>query len=523
MNTVIYCRVSSRDQVEGTSLQSQEAACHEYTRRHNLTVSRVFLEEGESAKFADRTQLLALMNYCKDKKNGIEAMLVWKVDRFARNVEDHYAIKAALRKLGVRVISVTEPIEADPNGKLMEAILAGFAQFDNDVRALRATQGMQQRLKDGIYPWKPPLGYLPAKMGKKTKPDSPDPERFEHLRQAWKLFVSGLHTKAAILRRLRGWGVTGWTGRPLSAQTIDYIFSNPFYAGIVRDPWTGAEYQGRHVAMVSQAEFARVQEIVGRRSRSVAHRRFNPDFPIRGHVRCPACKWAMTATFAQGSHQRYSYYSCQQRDCRLRRKSYAAAAVHREFTEFIADRSVPSHIVMATLNSVVAGWLDNTSQQKGIISRRRAEISKLDRQLQELISMRVDKLVSTDEFRSQRDEIRNRLIRARSNELDARVKPLSDEEISNLVYWMADLGALWRVLPMEKKYSFVNLMFGDGYVFRTIRTTDPSLVFRVFEASGPSLSNVVPLTREKSNEIIVEIRRFLAIVPDKHEHRKQAA
>ena len=71
MNAVIYCRVSSRDQVEGTSLESQERSCREYATKHNLTISRVFIEEGESAKFADRTQLLELLSYCKDKKIAV--------------------------------------------------------------------------------------------------------------------------------------------------------------------------------------------------------------------------------------------------------------------------------------------------------------------------------------------------------------------------------------------------------------------------------------------------------------------
>src|SRR5712691_1555445 len=98
MNAIIYCRVSSRDQVEGTSLESQEVACRDYARRHKLTVSKVFVEEGESAKFADRTQLLELLNYCKNKSNRVATLIVWKLDRFARNVEDHFAIKANLRR-----------------------------------------------------------------------------------------------------------------------------------------------------------------------------------------------------------------------------------------------------------------------------------------------------------------------------------------------------------------------------------------------------------------------------------------
>ena len=159
MNGVIYCRVSSKEQIEGTSLESQESACREYARQHGLTVVKTFVERGESAKFADRTQLLELIDYCKASKGTVQVLLVWKIDRFARNVGDHFNVKALLGKYGIRIVSVTVPIDARPEGKLMETILAGFAQFDNDIRALRTVQGMSKKLQDGISPWKPPLGY----------------------------------------------------------------------------------------------------------------------------------------------------------------------------------------------------------------------------------------------------------------------------------------------------------------------------------------------------------------------------
>ncbi len=148
--------------MEGTSLEFQEDACREYARTQHISVLKVFVEQGESAKFADRTQLLELVDFCRTQKGSVQVLIVWKVDRFARNVSDHFSVKATLLKYGVRVASVTEPIDQNPEGKLMETILAGFAQFDNDIRALRTVQGMHKKLVDGIFPWKAPLGYRSA-------------------------------------------------------------------------------------------------------------------------------------------------------------------------------------------------------------------------------------------------------------------------------------------------------------------------------------------------------------------------
>src|SRR5574341_500015 len=105
MNGVIYCRVSSEEQVKGTSLESQELACREYARSKNIKILKVFIERGESAKFADRTELLALNDFCRQNKGSVEVLLVWKIDRFARNVTDHFNVKATLAKYGVRIVS----------------------------------------------------------------------------------------------------------------------------------------------------------------------------------------------------------------------------------------------------------------------------------------------------------------------------------------------------------------------------------------------------------------------------------
>ncbi len=239
MNGVIYCRVSTKEQTEGTSLEWQKQACLEYAVRKNIEISKVFIEMGESAKFADRTQLLNLIDFCKDRKNHVQALIVWKVDRFARNVVDHFKIKSLLSNFGVSIHSVTEPIDSRPEGKFMETMLAGAAQFDNDIRALRSVGGMERRIQEGIFPWMPPLGYRCASpKSKKTQPDIPDQERFSIIKAAWQRLLSGFFTKADILRHLQKAGLTTRSGRSVTAQLVDKIFANRFYAGILTNPWT---------------------------------------------------------------------------------------------------------------------------------------------------------------------------------------------------------------------------------------------------------------------------------------------
>jgi site-specific DNA recombinase len=146
MKGIIYCRVSSNDQVQGTSLENQRTACLQYAQNRGIEVKEIFIEEGESATAANREQFLKALDYCRDHKD-IEAFIIWKLDRFARNTTDHFSVRAKLITYNTTLHSVTEPITDDPQGQLMETMLAGFAQFENEIRKQRCTSGMQGSLK----------------------------------------------------------------------------------------------------------------------------------------------------------------------------------------------------------------------------------------------------------------------------------------------------------------------------------------------------------------------------------------
>ena len=96
---VIYCRVSTQEQVDNFSLPNQEKACLEYCTREGYSVAEIFVDEGESAKTYQRTQFLKLIDYCKKNKGRIDTVVVNHLDRFSRNVKDHMAVRAILGAL----------------------------------------------------------------------------------------------------------------------------------------------------------------------------------------------------------------------------------------------------------------------------------------------------------------------------------------------------------------------------------------------------------------------------------------
>jgi len=399
---IIYCRVSSKEQIEGTSLKSQESACREFARKNGVMIDRVFVRGRESAKFADRPELLELLDYCRKHKGELDTLFVWKLDRLARNVNDHFNIKAALLKYGVGVVSVTEPIDSKPEGKLLETILAGLAQFDNDVRAMRTVQGMRKKLQDGLHPWKAPIGYRTVTKGeKKTEPDAPVQPLFSLLQKAWKMFATGAYTKAEILRMMINWGVQMPNGAAPSHNFPDRFFKNTFYAGTVVDPWSGEEFEGKYTPMVTREEFSRVQQIISTRQSPHPYRRIRPEFPLRGLVRCPACERYMTASFSHGTGGLYPYYHCANRKCAVR-KCHAAELIHGEFRRFLNELVPRENLVDALREIVVKELQEQQRDRKVAASRVKNKRDQVTAQIRELIRMRAQNLITDEEFRAEK-------------------------------------------------------------------------------------------------------------------------
>lgn len=514
MNCIIYCRVSTAEQMRGTSLEVQETACRDYARERNIEVLQVFVEEGESAKFADRTRLLELIEFCRAKKDSVNLLLVWKVDRFARNVADHFSIKATLSKSGVRIVSVTEPIDTKPEGRLLETMLAGFAQFDNDIRSMRTMQGMRRKLQDGIFPWRPPLGYKSAVASgeKKTRPDLPDPSVFPLLQRAWREFATGAYTQAEIGRKMRTWGLQSVRGNAFSPQSLYQLFTNPYYVGRLMDPWNGTEHVGKHVPLVTPTEFAQVQRVITRRNRSLPHHKYRIEFPLRGVVRCELCNRYLTASSSRGRSRKYNYYHCQQEQCPRYGKSWPAEAIHAEMTDHL-DRLTPTRESMEKLEDMIVDEAGcRLAHVEEANNRRRQAASRPDQELSSLIRMRAQELITDQEFLQQKRGILDQRHAIEANVADAvSVKDVM-LNLKRITAPLSQLRHTWEALPPARRRRFHNIAFPFGYVRGTIGTAETAMLLHMVSSNGRTDSSGVHPTSETWNRIGHEISRLSAVL-----------
>ena len=278
----IYIRVSSDDQVHGTSLQSQLQECRAALKRDGQTPGEVFADEGESAKSIEtRPAFLRLLDHIKEYRPP--AVMVHKIDRFARNNLEAQIVRSKLTKLGCRLLSATEAISDDPSGKFMFDVLSAVAEYDNRLRSERCRQGMVSQVAQGWWVYSPPLGYNIARTPQNKPTLTPDEGKAPLIAEAFKLAASGL-SQAETLAQVTAMGLTTRAGKKVTKQTLSRILSNPAYAGFIQGKLAGEKpMKGRWPAIVSEELFSKAQDrsLVGLRPR------LKPGiFPLRGLLTC---------------------------------------------------------------------------------------------------------------------------------------------------------------------------------------------------------------------------------------------
>jgi site-specific DNA recombinase len=160
LRCVIYLRVSTREQAEkgegeeGFSIPAQREACTRHIRDAGWDLVDEYADRGESARSADRPALKEMLARIAEERD-VDAVVVHKIDRLARNMEDHVAIRALLRRNGVALVSVTENVEETASGRLVEGIHALMAEFYSANLASEIRKGLTQKAKMGGSPTAP--------------------------------------------------------------------------------------------------------------------------------------------------------------------------------------------------------------------------------------------------------------------------------------------------------------------------------------------------------------------------------
>ena len=425
---VLYVRKSTdREPKQILSIPAQLRELREFAVRSGLTIESE-LEEACSAREPGRPVFSKLLG---DVAAGrVERILAWKLDRLTRNPIDGAALTHFLGKGHLKEIITLEGMyTGSGDSKFMLSVLFGAATKMTDDLVMGVKRGNRDVHEMGRITGVPPIGYIKVRdrqgfrgAGKVVA----DPLRFSLLRSAFEEYLTGAYTVAEVWRRARDGGLTRRetahrAADPIGINHFYKVLENPFYCGrIVR---CGVVYPGEHEAMITPAEFDRVQELL-RRATGARPKNREQVFLYRGLLRCGHCGRGLTGERIKG---RFVYYRCSRKRtdrevCRA--LAPTEAQVTRELESLLARVALPRSMIDWTLRAVDLHVEAEKTSLERHRRRREADLVAAQRALDELTDMRLAGDLSDGEYRTRRPVLLRRVdgLRAEATDATARLE-----------------------------------------------------------------------------------------------------
>ncbi len=460
LGAVGYYRVSTKEQLQNLSIDTQRYACAEYCERNGFRLVAEF-QESASAKTTERPEFQSMLEFCRKNEGGLGAVVVYSITRFSRNAADHLAVRASLKLLNIQLHSATEQLGDGSSGFLVEGMLGLMAQWDNEVRSERTTAGMTTAARHGQWCHKAPLGYLNDR-------DSPsglrvDPTRVEMVKKAFELFDSGF-TKAEVLAKVRTAGLTmPKSGRPISAQTLDKLLRNPLYCGWITSNGWDIEVRGDFAPIVDEQRFRRIAErLSGGLGERQVRSKHSVDFPLRVFLRCAVCGVPLTGSSTTGGRgKRYAYYSCRTAGCKT--ASFRRDVLHRMFVEFLYQL-FPREALMDRFQAVVKGvWLKRHAErerERDLAIERKA---RLEARRQRLIELLVDRTLQKPDYENQMMQVGTEMLEI-ERQIDSKLIAEADlERLLEFSEWLLErVPGIWSAAELTNKLRLQQALFPNG-------------------------------------------------------------
>ncbi len=518
---VIYLRVSTEEQVDNYSLETQERICRQEAERKGIEILQVFKEEGRSAKNINgRPILVEMLKFCLKHKREIDALIVYRLDRLSRQLQDYLAIRKKLADCEITLFSASEPTGNSPTERFIESMLASFAQMDNDVKSERTKNGLKARFLAGLPSGVPPFGYK-NENGYAIK----DPKTWEKIKKAWELMATGTKTLSEMANLVNEWGVRQpFKGKEflIKPQALSRMFRNKFYMGILTSERYPEEVRGQHIPMVTESLFYRVQAVIDGRNTSIhvpltKRSRDNEDFPLRRLVKCK-CNTPLTGAWSRGKNAKFAYYLCN------RRCGKSSIPVDTLDNSLIAKLSTITPTKEA-LDAFIA-LLRRTYYQRGTqLQKRRdqadAELKKLREMRQALIQKNLNGIYSDEIFKEQNKLIEDQIatvLMSKDDELMAKfnleaIVKFMKAKFDNLgtTYQMSKLGQirvlLCSIFPLGLAWGypgFTNTQISP--IYQSIRRFEPERLGLGAEGESRTLMSLRPKVFETFVSTIPPLR-----------------
>lgn len=481
MKAVIYARYSSDNQRE-ESIEGQLRECTAYCDKNDITVLRTYIDRAMSAKTDHRPDFQRMI---KDSAKGLfDAIIVWKLDRFARNRYD----RAQLRKYGVKVLSATENISDGPEGIILESMLEGMAEYYSAELAEKVIRGhTENALKCKYNGGTPTFGYTIDK----DKHYQLDPRTAPVVLEIFTRYDQGA-TMKEIRDHLADKGVTTVRGRGIDLNFVAAILHNRKYIG---------EYSYRHIvtpggipAIVPQDLFDRVQQRMEKNKRAPARHKADDDYLLTTKLFCGTCKAMMVGESGTSGTKgrKYHYYRCvntkRHKTCNAKHKSIKKEPIENAVVNAVMDKVMDDAFVEYIADTV----MELQTKESTILPALRKQLAETETGINNMLNA-IQMGIINESTKQRLDELE-----ARKKELELQIiqEEMRHPALSrgDVVWWICR----FRTLDMSKLDerrklidSFVNsVTVFDDHVLITFNYKEGETTIPFSSLDGSDLESV---------------------------------
>lgn len=333
----LYVRYSSASQTE-QSIEGQIRVCTEFADRHGIQIIETYADRATSASkdIEKRTEFLRMIR--DSEKHPWDAVIVYKLDRFARNRYDSANYKFRLKKNRVQLISATENISNDPEGIILESVLEGMAEFYSAELSQKIYRGMRESAyKNQYLGGTVPFGYKVV-----DKHYEIDDETAPYVREAFQRFIAG-DTIASICRSFNARGIRTAKNAKFGRSSFAKIFRNEKYIGIYKHE----DYQSNAIPPIIDMETWEKAQTKLKEIKPPGQYKATLNYLLSGKLFCGRCGNRMVAGKTTKPKGDFAYYVCRgkrtsQNECPMKyvRKEFIEQIVIQDAMSMLTDENI---------------------------------------------------------------------------------------------------------------------------------------------------------------------------------------
>ena len=447
---VALARVSSREQErEGFSLEVQEEALRRYATQVGGEIVEFFRIAETASKSVERRVFKSLVAYAKRHCMELDGLLFYKVDRAARNLYDYVELERLESEYNVPFISVSQPTENNPAGRMMRRTLANMASFYTEQQSVDVREGHARRVKEGWFVGLAPYGYKNVRKEGRGIVEV-DPAAAENVRRFYYLYAHENLTLDGVIERMADEGRIYRVSTPKFLRgSLHAMLRDRAYIGEIEH--RGQWYPGKQEPIVDRGTWDRVQALLGGHVYQAHEMTYAGELMSCGHCGHPITGERKTKKTKSGQRS-YVYYRCARYNVGDHpRTRVTEADLDRQMLALfdkmrIEDASVRDWF-RTVLNSQTFDAQRESMAQRHELNR---QVTLLRQQQDRLLNLRLDEQVEQETFAAKQTELRDRLAKI---QLQLDVLERSHDETAEIALKAFELSQTLREQWLTADYS----------------------------------------------------------------------